>query len=172
MSSPKMTLRRAAALSLVGWCLMALPCLSASSERRKAVLKLNRLTLHLEREPFDPRMHAVERCNVLGRLEVCLIDGHPVFGADGEMPASKLSRAYVEAGGKTVAFDVDCMYNPWSGESPPPIRLFRTERTEGGFYVRGLFSDGAGVYVAQWLVVNGSSVRTILSSDDSLLSQK
>jgi hypothetical protein len=152
---------------------MALPCLSASSGRREAVLKLNPgLTLHLVREPFDPRMHAVKPCKVLGRLEVCLIDGRPVLGTDGEMPASKLSRAYVEVGGKTVALDVDCMYNPWFGDSPSPVRMFTTKEAEDGFFVRGSFSDGAGSYVAQWLVVDDSSVRTILSSDEALASFK
>jgi hypothetical protein len=136
-------------------------------------LKLNSgLTLHLEREPFNLRMHAVKRCKVLGRSEVCLIDGRPVIGTDGDMPASKLSRAYVEVGGKTVALDVDCMYNPWFGDNPPPAQMFTTKKAEAGFFVKGSFSDGAGSYVAQWLVVGDSSVRTVLSSDEALASFK
>jgi hypothetical protein len=117
--------------------------------------------------PFNPKRHSVERCQHEGWSGVCLIDGKPVFGTDGEVPRTRLERATLQVGGQSVNLDTTCMYDPWVG-SPDPKSFWVTE-AEGGLLVSGRFSDGAGGYVAQWLVVKGGSVRTVLSGDEQVL---
>ena len=70
--------------------------------------------------------------------------------------------------GKRIDLDVTCMYDPWPLGNVPP-RLVELKRTSGvGLNVRGMFSDAAGTYVAQWFVIDRSSVRSILSRDEKL----
>ena len=59
-----------------------------------------------------------------------------------------------------VDLDVSCMFNPWIDK--PDAQDFTAESVYGGLLVRGNFSDAAGRYTAEWLVVQNSSVRTRL----------
>jgi len=54
------------------------------------------------------------------------------------------------------------MYNPSNYRTDK--KNFVIENSEGGFLVKGTFPDGAGAYEAQWLIVEGVSVRTKLHS--------
>jgi hypothetical protein len=160
----------AAALALVSWYLVGLLCLVGASEtQNEAVLRLGTgATLHLVRESFDPQLHKTEHCAPPYSPSICLADGRPIFGTDGEMPESRLAKAFVEIRGKRTDLDVTCMYNPWPAGNTPP-QLFKVERGfADGLSIRVMFSDGAGAYLAQWLIVDGISVRTILSSDEKL----
>lgn len=125
------------------------------------------LTLRMSASPFDPKQHAIETCQREDSSAVCLIDGKPIFGADGEMPRSRLDKATVDLAGRKVELDTSCMYNPWVAS--PGKDSFTATPTEDGFLVTGSFSDGAGSYFAQWLIVKGGSVRTVLSTDEPTL---
>lgn len=95
---------------------------------------------------------------------IVLIDGKPVFGTDWELPKSILLEAKTVVNGKTITLDVSCMYNPWMGK--PDKKDFSVNKTEGGFLITGKFSDGAGRYKAQWLIVEDVSVRTMLVKEE------
>jgi hypothetical protein len=159
---------------------LALPCLLAAclasggatppsgGAPLQATIELGRgLTLRMSASPFDPKGHVIERCRHDGDNPVCLIDGKPVFGTDGEMPRSRLDKAAVEVAGRKVDLDTSCMYNPWVAK--PEKSSYSASPAEDGYLVTGSFSGGAGSYFAQWLIVIGGSVRTVITTDEQQL---
>jgi hypothetical protein len=96
----------------------------------------------------------------MGSKVICLIDDRPVLGTDWTLPKSQLVQATVRIGSLVVDLDVSCMFNPWIDK--PDARDFTVESVYGGLLIRGNFSDAAGRYTAEWLVIQNSSVRTRL----------
>ena len=169
-----MKVRHAAALMLVGWYLVGMPCLVGASETQsEAIFSLGKgVMLHLFRGSFDPQLHKTQHCAPPYSPSICLADGRPIFGTDGEMPESRLAKAFVEMSGKRIELDVTCMYNPWPAGNVAP-QLFKVERAFGdGLSISVMFSDAAGAYLAQWFVIDRSSVRTILSRNEKLFFRK
>ncbi len=117
-------------------------------------------TLEMTAVPFDPQRHKVTTCQILDWSGVCLIDGHPVFGTDWEVPQSQLMKATLKLGEIRVDLDVSCMFNPWT--TVPRREDFSLQQVEGGHVLRGRFSDGAGSYEVEWLVIENVAVRTLL----------
>ena len=114
---------------------------------------------------FVPSKHTIRR--VGGEL---LIDGHQVFGVDGEAPLTQLSEAYLLVNGRKIALDTSCLYDPWF-----------TSITRKSFGVSGgdahhkpdaghlnavdaSFSNGAGAYRVEWNIVGGTSLRVKITS--------
>ena len=128
------------------------------------------IKLHMIASLFDSTKHNIQHCNILDWSGVCLIDGAPFLGTDWEMPKSVLKRAYIEINGKEIELETFGMYNPWFVYTKK--EFFSVEGwTESGWIVRGFFSDGAGSYVAEWKIINGASIRTILSNDEYLIAK-
>jgi hypothetical protein len=122
------------------------------------------VVLKMRSKPVIQKNHKIATCKILDQMGICLVDRKPVFGTDWETPKSQLIEAMVVIdGGTLVKLDVSCMYNPWAGQ--PQKKNFAVTTVEGGLVVHGEFSDGAGSYVAEWLIVDGSSVRTKLEKD-------
>jgi hypothetical protein len=57
------------------------------------------------------------------------------------------------------------MYNPWFGDGVNE-KLFKIQKEGTELKLTGLFSDGAGTYGAEWLIVGKSSIRTSLTKDE------
>jgi len=142
---------------------------AAHTETQTTFVFSPNLSLHLHASAFDATKHQVRRCKVLDWEGVCLIDGRPVIGTDWEVPKSVLDHLELEVDGRRVPLDVSSLYNPWVGS--PSQKFFCVSSVEGGWVVRGLFSDGAGGYGAEWLVIDGSSLRTRISMDESFMEQ-
>ena len=93
------------------------------------------------------------------------INGRPIFGTDGDLPKFTLINATLTIGENEYDLQVDDMYNPWFGNGLNDT-LFKI-KTEGNRYrLMGIFSDGAGSYEAEWLIIGKSSIRTILTNDE------
>ena len=122
------------------------------------------ISLQMTVAPFDTKKYKIKKCKVLDWSGVCLIDGKPVFGSDWELPKNQLIKASVKIGAHTIKLDVSCMFNPFFGK--PDRQNFFIETVEGGYYVRGNFSDGAGSYEAEWFIIQNSSVRTRLQNKE------
>lgn len=113
--------------------------------------------------------------------EPCLVDGKVPFGVDCTKPKTAVKRITVTVNGREVDLDSSGMYNAWEGRplqtKPDPktkrsFRYFGGRCAEPGICVfRGIFSDGAGTFVAEWLVFAGASQRTVLTSSDDVVSQ-
>src|SRR5882672_5239481 len=135
------------------------------SPQRHAVITLAEgVSLTFDVSPFRAAKHKIGWCSRQGQEYVCSIDGHPYFGSDGQQPYAQLDSAVFRYGDHSVHLDVSCMFNPWNVD--PDGRSYKARKTEGGYIVSAEFSDGAGGYAAQWLVIGGGSVRTSLDSGE------
>jgi hypothetical protein len=117
------------------------------------------MSLRMTVVPFEPKRHKITKCQIIEWSGICLIDGKPVFGTDWGLPRNQLVQAELKIGTKTINLDVSCMYNV----APTP-QDFTLQKVEGGYLIRGHFSDGAGSYEAEWFVIENTSVRTRLAN--------
>jgi hypothetical protein len=117
------------------------------------------MSLRMTVVPFESKKHKITKCQILDWSGICLIDGKPVFGADWGLPRNQLVQAELRIGVKTINLDVSCMYNIY-----PTPQDFTLEKVEGGYLIKGRFSDGAGGYEAEWFVIENTSVRTRLAN--------
>ncbi len=83
------------------------------------------------------------------------------------LPKSYVKRLKVAFGGASYDLDSSDMYDAWGDR---PLQVAGKVRYLGGrcfdarnCQVRGLFSDGASSFVAEWRVVDGRTTRTVLT---------
>jgi hypothetical protein len=134
--------------------------------QREGKVKLaDNVTLTLLQEPFDPKGQEIELSD---KKYVISINKKPVFGTDGEVPRTFLKKATLTIGTKNYNLQVDGMYNSWLDKyfNDKIIKL-RTE--EFKYIVTALFSDGAGTYGVEWVIVGQGSIRTILTNDEKIM---
>lgn len=122
------------------------------------------IKLIVKTESFQATKHEIIKC----RDGVCLIDGKPFFGSDGDMPETQLASIEFKKDEKAITLDVSSMFNP-AVTIDNIQRMLVVEPYWGDFYkVTGHFSGGAAAYVAQWIVSVDGSVRIHLSDFESL----
>jgi len=132
-----------------------------------ATLKLRPdILLHLRASIFDASRHKITKFEA---GPVRLIDGKQFFGTDGGVPRTRLDSAAIVIGETKVTLDVSRMFNPW-GNAPSPEHFTLTPYEEG-WLLAGLFSDAGGAYVAVWRILNGTSIREILTDDEDIISR-
>ena len=125
----------------------------------------------IEEAPFDPKGHEIINCK--GSEMPCLIDGGFPYGTDFSLPRSYLKKLIITYEGKSYSLDSSHMFNAWGNR---PLEVKGVIRYLGGHCydskhcaLRGLFSDAAGSYVAEWVVINGVPSRTVLTSSDDVV---
>jgi|SRR5690554_3011276 len=106
----------------------------------------------------------------------CLINNELAYGFDEiyHPPKTKLSQIIIVNEKSRVELDVSGMYNPnwiWQGEANTLKELFLVQACSGENYCvyRGYFSSWGDSYVAEWVVANGVSRRTILSKAHDIM---
>jgi len=102
--------------------------------------------------------------NTVSASYIYFIDSSPVFGTDFELPTSKLDYANVIINGEKYELDVFYMYNP-----NLDMCKLKTIHKDNIFVINAKFSDGAGTYVAQWIIFKNKSIRTIISNEESII---
>jgi len=106
----------------------------------------------------------------------CLVDGHIPFGTDCSAPTTYVKSISVEVRRKKFQLDASYMFNAWGTrhlttyEGKPVTYFVGACRSKDLCYFRGLFSDGAGTFVAEWKVFQGATTRTVISSDEEFIS--
>jgi len=132
----------------------------------KATIQLNdSIQIDLYRIKFDSSGKKLE---YLGENFLIAINNQLVFGIDGDLPIYKLSKAILTIGKNKFNLNVENMYNPWIGYKPFENSLgCIVDRSN--IKIRALFSDGAGTYCVEWMVIGKSSVRTILTNDEEIM---
>ena len=93
-----------------------------------------------------------------------------MIGTDGEIPEYKLTKAILNIGNTRIDLQIDDMYNPWFGEKFNR-KLIKLEGKKNNLKLKVIFSDGAGTYLAEWLINDNVSIRTILSSDENVVKE-
>jgi len=99
-------------------------------------------------------------------------DGVP-FGVRGPQPKTMVRRIAVVVGDRSYELESEGMYDAW-GERP--LSHSGNVRYLGGWcadpsncQIRGVFSDGAASFVAEWRIVNGRSMRTVLTDSSDIV---
>lgn len=111
---------------------------------------------------FDTINHSISYCKVGNWEGPYLIDSTLIFGTDFSIPNYIIESGDLLINGKKISLDISCMYEK------PNIGSFNMTQTDGGLYINGAFSDGAGLYFVQWKIIGLISIRTIISNDEKL----
>ena len=98
--------------------------------------------------------------------DICFIDNKIVFGTDFVLPKTKLTSAYIDIENNKVILDVSFMYSP--NIQLLTNKSFKSEKVGDKFIITGLFSDGAGLFLVQWIVNKNSSIRSIISNNENV----
>ena len=116
-------------------------------------------------EKFVPLEHHLSGCVA---YQNCKVDGVIAIGSIG-VPKSVLSSVVVKTGTKEYTLDTSGMFDPFM--SPDGVK-----RNFGGFCsdenncaFRAALGDAGGIHVAEWVIKNGKSWRTILSDSQDLV---
>ncbi|MEJ2610144.1 MAG: hypothetical protein P8179_08655 [Candidatus Thiodiazotropha sp.] len=131
----------------------------------------NGIVVNLEEAEFNPIEHKIINCE--GSIIPCTIDGVFPFGIEFSIPRTYLKSLSLSIHGRTYKLNTSGMYNAW-GNRPLAIKdkikyLGAHCYDEKSCALRGIFSDAAGSFVAEWLIVNGISTRTILTSSNDIV---
>lgn len=137
----------------------------ASVVGRKEVHFGDDISLLMITRAFEAKRHVVKLCS--GGVP-CLIDGRPVYGTYNSLPQVEIVSFTLKTGNKTIPLDVSAMYNPWSPREDRDIDVWLSREPENQLVIRGEFSDGAAAYFAEWEVVEGSALRTLLKCAECL----
>lgn len=129
------------------------------------------VAVELVEQTFVKSQFKVEGCN--GQEQECVINGSIPFGTDLNLPKSYVKSIKVSFQGKTYSLNSEGMYNAWGKrplEYPGAVRYFGGKCFDSqNCQFRGLFSDAAGSFVAEWRVVNGVSTRTVLTDSNDVI---
>lgn len=90
--------------------LLLVPIVSWANESVVNEIDLgNDIALKAEVAKFDKSKNTTTDC---GGGHICLINNKPVWGADGDIPASMLKSLVVSIKGKNIKLDTSGMFNP------------------------------------------------------------
>ncbi len=121
-------------------------------------------TVTITERSFDSWQAKVENCRE--GSGICRINGGIPFGVGGSVPKTVLIKLSLTVEGRAYDLDVSNMYNAWGRRADGTTasrHLAAACFDRENCVVRGIFSDGASAYVAEWAVVDGRTSRTILT---------
>ena len=102
-----------------------------------------------------------------------LPNGNLIFGAT-RTPKTYVSKIIFNVNNKLYSLENKYMYNAWGTrplEVPNVIKYFDADCYDNdNCTIRGMFSDAAGSFVAEWKIINGKPIRTIITDSSDILS--
>lgn len=101
-----------------------------------------------------------------------LPNGDILFGT-ATLPKTYVSKIMFNIKDKSYKLDSSYMYNAWGQrplEVPGVIRYLDAHcYNVNNCTIRGLFSDAAGAFVTEWKIIEGESIRTVISDSGDLV---
>ncbi len=129
------------------------------------------VTVKITEAIFDKSIFKLSGCT--DTSPGCVINGHVPMGVASSSPKTYVKKILISYQNRSYSLDVSDMYDAWGQR---PLEREGVVRYFGGkcfdsknCQFRGLFSDGAASFVAEWRVVDGLPVRTVLSSSDDIV---
>jgi hypothetical protein len=120
--------------------------------------------------PFDRKLFRISGCTESGAA--CFINGRVPFGMDSGIPETYVKSISVRYKDRTYSLEASDTYNAWGGrplEVKGVVRYFGARCSSAKYcHFRGLFSDAAGSFVAEWRIVDAVPIRTVLSNSDDI----
>lgn len=121
---------------------------------------------------FQEAKFDVEGCST--KSPMCRINGRIPYGVALGLPKTYVKSITISFQGASYALDVTDMYNAWGNrplEYPGAVRYFGGRCFDKkNCQFRGLFSDAAGSFVGEWLIVDGVTIRAVLTSSNDVVS--
>jgi len=150
---------------------MSIPLLLNATEVKKYDLG-NGVLLELLEVPFVKENHKISPCSY-SKESVCLIDDQIAFGIAGNMPKKEFEYIKLNVDGKEYRLDSSGMFDAW-GSRPlkyddDTVYFVAVCHDADNCTARGLFSDAAGSFVAEWQIQSGAAQRTVLTYEDDIV---
>lgn len=150
-------------------CLLTATCVNA--ETISTFILPSGVEVKIVEDVFQKSKFKIEGC--YDHDSVCRINGHIPFGSLFGLPKTYLKIVSISFKGKSYLLDASNMYNAWGSrplEYPGKIRYFGGKCSDiNNCQVRGIFSDAAGSFVAEWRIVDGLQIRTVLTDSDDIV---
>ena len=128
------------------------------------------VTVTITEAPFDKSKFTVSGCS---DDNPCFINGHIPFGLGTQLPRTYVKSITVSFKGQSYALDASDMYDAWGNrplEVRGVVRYFGGQCSEIKYcQFRGLFSDGIGSFVAEWVIADGKPFRTVLTGSEDIV---
>lgn len=157
-------------MKLVLALICAMVSISALADTKTFTLPSG-VAIKITEAAFQKRNFKISGCTE--KSAGCLINGRIPFGVAFGLPKTYVKSIRISYQDQSYLLDTTDMYNAW-GERPLEykgvVRYFggKCADTRNCLF-RGLFSDGAGSFVAEWLIVDGVETRTVLSDSDDIV---
>lgn len=166
----KMTVRASLRSSTTLFVLLVLPA-AAFADTTSTLTLPSGVEVEITEAPFIRKLFRISGCTENGTH--CVINGHVPFGVTGRLPKTYVKRISISYKGRSYTLDARDMYDAWGGR---PLEVKGVIRYFGGkcfeqrnCRLRGIFSDASGTFVAEWDVVDGKSMRSLLTGDDDIV---
>lgn len=161
-----------AGLILLSLAICSICWISTANAQSDAAFTLpSGVKIKIVEAPFDLKSFSVSGCEE--NDDRCLINGHIPFGTDLTLPKTYIKSIVAKYKGHSYSLDSSNMYDAWGSR---PLSYKGAIRYFGGWCYdsknckfRGIFSDAAGAFVAEWQVVNGVSTRTVLTNSSDIM---
>lgn len=144
---------------------------SAGLNARREYALPSGVVISIVEAPFSRPKFRITGCVREG--EACRINGRIPFGRTSQVPKTYIARIAISFAGATHLLDSSDMYDAWGGrplEYPGKIRYLGGQCYDANnCQIRGLFSDGAGTFVAEWRVIHGRPIRTVLTDSSDVV---
>ncbi|MFL6604739.1 MAG: hypothetical protein ACJ8R9_25860 [Steroidobacteraceae bacterium] len=130
------------------------------------------VSVKITEDNFDTKLFKTAGCTDTAGF--CLIDGRVPSGVAFGLPKTYVKRIMVSYQGHAYPLEASDMFDAWRGraleQNGGGIRYFGGKcYDQKNCQFRGLFSDAAGTFVAEWRIVNGLAIRTVLSGSDDIV---
>ncbi len=145
--------------------------MKAQINEGKIILSKN-ITLEWITEKFNPEKHKIETCeSEFGDKFICKIDNEIWLGSDIGMdnPRNQLKKLILTIDSISVELDFKNMFNP-SFDGGLSKNQFLIKKVGRFYRLYGFFSDGAGTYTVHWRILGKSSIREVISNDETYFS--
>lgn len=121
---------------------------------------------------FQKALFRISGCG--DKDQVCRINGRLPTGVAFGLPKTYVKSITISYQGQSYPLDVSDMYNAWGARplenNKAKIRYFGGKCFDAkNCQLRGLFSDGGGTFVAEWRIVDGLSIRTVLTGSNDVV---
>lgn len=150
---------------------VAFVCVDVHADTTASFVLPSGVSVSITEAPFDAKKVRISFCEEY--KEVCFIDGKPPFGSFYDPPETYVKQIKVSFKKQSYILDSTQMFNAW-GDRPldaGSIRYFGGScNGKKHCKFRGVFSDAAGAFAAEWLVIDGKPMRTVLTSSKDLIS--
>ncbi len=143
----------------------------ASADTTATFVLPSGVSVRIVEAPFKPSRFKIRGCTE--GASSCLINGRIGAGTTGLLPKTYVKEIRITVGTSSYVLDSSDMYDAWGSrplEHPGNIRYFGGDCVHQRLcQFRGIFSDGAGTFVAEWIIIDGVSARSVLSSNSDIV---